>query len=69
MTTLQMIAAEMAGVERIVFHTGDPSGAAAIREMRRLFEMDLVGGSAIAVRELIRRIEAAGFEWGVSDGN
>ena len=69
MTTLQVIAAEMAGVERIVFHTGDPSGAAAIREMRRMFEMDLAVGSAMAVPELIRRINALGFEWGVSDGN
>ena len=69
MTTLQAVAAEMAGVAQIVFHTGDPSGAASIRETRRLFESNPIGGSAIAVRELIQRINALGFEWGVSDGN
>jgi hypothetical protein len=68
MTTLQVIAAELAGVERIVFHTGDPIGNASIRETRALFE-GRFGGPAITVRELIQRTDAIGFEWGVSDGN
>jgi Poly (ADP-ribose) glycohydrolase (PARG) len=69
MTTLQVIAAEMAGVEQIVFHTGDPSGDASISEMRRLFDSDVIGGPTVTVRELIQRIHGLGFEWGVSDGN
>ena len=69
MTTLQVIAAEMAGVEQIVFHTGDPSGEASISEMRRLFDSDVIGGADVGVREVIERIHAIGFEWGVSDGN
>ena len=36
MTTLQILAAGMAGVDRVVFHTGDPSGAAPIAEAKRL---------------------------------
>ncbi len=32
MTTLQILAAEMAGLERVVFHTGDASGS---RHQRR----------------------------------
>jgi len=69
MTTLQIIAAEMAGLDRIVFHTGDPSGDGAIDETTRLFEADLVNGSPVSVRALMTRIESIGFEWGVSDGN
>ena len=69
MTTLQAIAAELAGVDRIVFHTGDPSGVASIRAMRRLFDESLIDGSVLDVSDLIRRIDAEGFEWGMSDGN
>ena len=69
MTALQILAAEMAGLERVVFHTGDASGAAAIDDAKRLFEADLITGSPMAVGELFQRIDAAGFEWGVSDGN
>jgi hypothetical protein len=56
-------------LDRIVFHTGDPSGDAAIDETKQLFEADLVNGSPVSVRALMTRIESIGFEWGVSDGN
>lgn len=69
MTTLQVLAAAMAGVERIVFHTGDLAGNAAIRETRAIFDEGRLGGADINVHELIRRIEAIGFTWGTSDGN
>lgn len=67
MTMLQILAAEMAGLERIVFHTGDSLGVAAIDEVKKLFEDDLIHGSPIATRELIQRIEARGLQWGVGD--
>jgi len=69
MTTLQILAAEMAGMERVVFHTGDSSGITAINETKRLFEADLSAGSPLAAHDLIQRLHAIGFEWGVSDGN
>jgi hypothetical protein len=70
MTTLQAIAAEMAGVNRIVFHTGMPGGESAINSARKLIGWDLAEGSAtIEIRELIQRIVNQGFIWGVSDGN
>jgi Poly (ADP-ribose) glycohydrolase (PARG) len=68
-TTIQVLAAEMAGVSQIVFHTGDPTGAAAIGDARRFIAEKLFDGSPLAVGELLERIEAAGYEWGVSDGN
>jgi hypothetical protein len=69
MTTLQILAAEMARLERVVFHTGDASGIAAINDAKRLLEAELVTDSPMAAHELIGRTHAIGFEWGVSDGN
>jgi hypothetical protein len=69
MATLQVLAANMAGVERIVFHTGDSAGAEALRMARRLIEEDLAGRSGTGLGELIEWIASIGFEWGVSDGN
>jgi hypothetical protein len=37
--------------------------------VKRFFEADLSAGSPAAVHELIERIHAIGFQWGVSDGN
>lgn len=69
MTILQGLAAAMAGVDRLVFHTGDPVGNAAIREMRAIFDEGPLDGVVTHLSELIRRLEALGFAWGVSDGN
>ena len=69
MTTLQILAAEMAGLERVVLHTGDASGVAAINDATRVFQSDLITGSPMDAHELIERVDAIGFEWGVSDGN
>jgi len=69
MTVLQILAAEMAGLERVVFHTGAASGVAAINDAKRVFEADLITGSPMSADELIELIDAIGFEWGVSDGN
>ena len=70
MTMLQTIAADMANIDRIVFHTGAPGGAAPVREARGLIGSDLATGSpVIEIRDLIHRIANVGFEWGVSDGN
>jgi len=70
MTLLQAIAAGMAGVDRLVFHTFDQSGmddvAAAKRKSRELFagsDSVLTGG------QVIEALAAQGFMWGVSDGN
>lgn len=69
MAMLQVLAAEMAGLERMVFHTGDAAGAQALATARRLLEEDLTSKPGTALSELIERIASLGFEWGVSDGN
>ncbi len=66
MSVLQILAAEMAGLERLVFHTGMPGGDAALAE-----GLALLAGhpEAIETRSMIDRLHSHGFEWGVSDGN
>jgi hypothetical protein len=56
MTTLQVLAAEMAGLHQIVLHTGDHTGAVAVSDVRRFLEDDLIDGSPLAVGEVIQRI-------------
>jgi hypothetical protein len=69
MTALQTAAAGLAGVDRTVFHTGDPSGDGVLGEAKRLLGSGGAGGPALPVGELIRRVHVAGLEWGTSDGN
>jgi hypothetical protein len=66
MTLVQLLAADMAGVDRLVLHVGDPSGQTSVDRA-----LDLAPGLADAssAAELIARIEALGLAWGVSDGN
>ncbi len=68
MSLLQIVAAPHGRVERLVFHTGSPSGDAPLADARSLIE-ELTGGEAMATRDLLAAIEAQGFRWGVSDGN
>ena len=66
MTLLQILAADMAGVARLVFHVGDPGGRASVEQALALAP-DLAAAPSAA--ELIARVEALGLAWGVSDGN
>lgn len=66
MTLVQLLAADMAGVARLVFHIGDPSGRTSVERAQALAP-DLA--TATSAAELIARVEALGLAWGVSDGN
>lgn len=68
MALLQVIAARLAGVDRLVFHSVGETGRADFNFAVRLIEKDL-GGASTGSRDLVRRIAAIGFEWGTSDGN
>jgi hypothetical protein len=66
MTLVQLLAADMAGVARLVFHIGDPSGRIHVdRALALMPEL----AAATSPAELIASVEALGMEWGVSDGN
>jgi hypothetical protein len=70
MTALQLLAARLAGVERIVYHTVDAAGSAAYEEGRRLVQERLLPpGDTPRVDEVVSAVAGMGFVWGVSDGN
>ena len=66
MALLQLIAARLAGLERLVFHSR--GGADHVEEAQRLLDsLPLANGSR--VDDLIGAIHGHGFVWGFSDGN
>ena len=68
MALLQVIAARLAGIDRLVFHTGLAGGEVAFAQALAMFDA-LVTDQDAEVAALIEVIHAYGFEWGVSDGN
>jgi hypothetical protein len=66
MTLVQILAADLAGASRMVFHIGDPSGRTTVERAMALAP-DLA--TATSAAQLIARVEALGLAWGVSDGN
>jgi hypothetical protein len=67
MAMLQVLAARMAGLERLAFHTGAPGGdaplAAALDRIAAL-----TGGGPTATDDLIDAIDDQGYRWGVGNG-
>jgi hypothetical protein len=66
MSLVQLVAADMAGLARLVFHVGDPSGRTSVERALALAP-DLA--TATSTTELVARAEALGLAWGGSDGN
>ncbi len=69
MVALQILAAGMAGLERLVVHTGDPGARAVVDESCARLAALAEPADPIGFDELLDVLVAAGFEWGVSDGN
>jgi len=72
MALLQVVAAQMAGLSRLVFHTVDRAGTEDFRRALALHEA--IGGGAggrgaAALERLIDDIVGQGFRWVESDGN
>ncbi|MBD2576266.1 hypothetical protein [Oscillatoria sp. FACHB-1406] len=70
MTLLQLLAAHLNQIDKLVFHAGNHIGAQSFLRAREILESDLLAESnEIVLPELLKKIEGMGFEWGVSDGN
>lgn len=69
MTMLQLLAARLAGVDGLVYHTFDSTGSAAFAEGEQRLRAVAPGGAERGVDELVRAIRGMAFVWGVSDGN
>jgi hypothetical protein len=69
MTMLQIVAAAMAGLDLLVYHTVDAAGKGVVEKAKRRVKAELSGTASIDCRELIGRIVAMGYQWAVGDGN
>ena len=70
MALLQILAARMAKLDRLVFHTGDAAGSATFNNALTVAERDLgLGTSPTPLAVVIDKLDAMAFRWGVGDGN
>jgi hypothetical protein len=69
MTLLQLLEAEMAGLDGLVLHVGEPAGRASVEQATTILRDGLAAAGATDTAELIGRIASLGLEWGHSDRN
>ncbi len=70
MALLQLLAARLAQIDRLIFHTGDLAGSQALATAHKILERDFATSSfCLEVANLLAKIEAMKFHWGVGDGN
>jgi len=67
MSLLQLLAAGMAEVTCLAFHTANAEDAPLV-EATRIITEDLSSGESLSADDLIDRIDAMAFEWGRSEG-
>jgi hypothetical protein len=67
MSALQIMAAGLVGLERLVFHTGAPGGDAQLAEAQTSLET-LLGDRGRPLDEAVEGLADAGYRWGVSNG-
>lgn len=65
MTLLQLLAARLAGVGTLVFHTGDAAGLASVEAAQTL----LARLESPSLAELLAALRLEDLRWGVGDGN
>jgi len=69
MTLLQALAADMAGVDRLVLHIGDSSGHAIVDQAGAMLRDVVAEPEPVGMDAIVGRIGSLGLEWGFSDGN
>jgi hypothetical protein len=70
MALLQLLAARLSRLDRLVFHTGDTSGSLPYRQASRILQQVVESAApSHRVADIVTRVESMGFQWGVSDGN
>lgn len=66
MTLLQVLAARLAGVDRVRFYAFDAAGEADLRG--GLADLDAVTRAGGALADVLDRVEDLDYEWGIGDG-
>ncbi|MBD2120655.1 hypothetical protein [Trichocoleus sp. FACHB-262] len=69
MALLQTLAARLAQIDRLVFHTANASGTEDFTKAVEIMPQLVPAGNPVKISNLIQAIEAMRFEWGISDGN
>lgn len=70
MALLQILAARLAGIDQVVFHAFDQAGSDAYSAAEAMLDrVRPLGDGDVAIRTILTRIQALGFQWGTSDGN
>ncbi len=67
MALVQLVAARLAGLESVVFHTVSPDGSPPVHAARD--RLVTLGGAGRPTDDVLDAIVAMGFVWGQSDGN
>ncbi len=68
MSLLQVLAAGMAGVDRLVFHTVSAEGNEPFEEALGVIREKLAAADGMSAAELLDRVAGLGFQWGMNDG-
>ena len=70
MTLLQLLAARLSGVDRVVFHAADDAGLDAFRTGAAHLEQVIAAGTrGESLAKLLERVADLDYQWGMSDGN
>lgn len=69
MVLLQLLAAHLAQIDRLIFHTSDRTGSEALATAQEIFRNLTTADSSVKMSDLVAQIHAMDFQWGVSDGN
>ncbi len=69
MALLQILAAHMAGIGRLIFHYGAEDGRAPFGDAMAFLNLVTDGGVRTTTSSVIDEVEALHFRWGHSDGN
>lgn len=68
MAILQLVASGLAGLDHLVFHTGESAGGTSLREAVRTCEEELSAPTPIRTHDFIAKLTALEYQWGVSNG-
>ena len=70
MTLLQLLAARLASVDRLVFHAADDAGVTAFRTgAAQVAQVVSAGAPGEPLADLLERVADLDYQWGASDGN
>jgi Poly (ADP-ribose) glycohydrolase (PARG) len=68
MALLQLLAARLARIDKLIFHTTDRPGSDALTTAQKILDQDLFIDRP-SISDILDKIYSMSFKWGVGDGN